>query len=180
MRMLFNAVCAISLTALSAFPAVADPAGSAQPATKRSKTVSNLAIKSDTTSSADVVKGFFAAFGKGDVDGVVNSFHPNTTITAVRKSDRKDSELHGTYTGKEGARTFVANLGKAFDTQAFNVANVVGDGKVAFANGTFVHKIRSTGKLYSSDWALMVLVEDGKIREYKFFEDSAKFAEASN
>ena len=71
------------------------------------------------------------------------------------------------------------NLGKTFDTKAFSVGHVIGQGDVAFANGSFLHLVKSTGKPFSSDWALMSVVKDGKILEYHFYEDSAAFAQAS-
>jgi ketosteroid isomerase-like protein len=132
-----------------------------------------------TKSAADVVKGFFEAFGKGDADGVVNAFHKDAVIVAVRKGERKGTQLHGSYAGQQGAKDFVTNLGKNFDTKAFSVDQVIGEGNVAFASGAFVHNIRSTGKPYASDWALKVIVKDGKILEYHFYEDSAGFVEAS-
>lgn len=133
--------------------------------------------KMSNPSSADVVKGFFAAFGKGDVEGVVNSFHEKATIVAVRKGDRKGNH-YGNYAGREGARAFVTVLGKTFDTQAFAVDHVIGEGNVAFASGSFTHKLKTTGKLFTSDWALKCIVQDGKILEYHFYEDSEAFRDA--
>lgn len=166
--------------AMLTMSASADEAKTHNP--KQSKTMTSTATVSSTAASknaADVVRQFFAAFGKGDVEGVLNTFHSSTSITAVRKGERKPDELHGSYTGKDGAKTFLANLGKTFDTKAFSVDHVVGDEKVAFASGSFLHNIRSTGKPYTSDWALMVVVQDGKILEYHFYEDSASFVSAS-
>jgi ketosteroid isomerase-like protein len=133
----------------------------------------------DTRKSAsEVLKGFFEAFGRGDADGVINSFHPDSVIVAVRKGERKDNQLHGTYVGREGAKAFVMNLGKNFDTKAFSVDQIVSEGNVAFASGAFVHNIRDTGKPYASDWALKIVVKDDKILEYHFYEDSAGYIEA--
>lgn len=139
----------------------------------------SIAMSSQTTSSTDVVKQFFDAFGKGNVDGVIATFHPQAEIVAVRKASRKEGEVYGTYSGTDGARAFIASLGNAFDTKAFSVDSIVGDGKVAFASGSFTHELKSTHKPFTSDWALKCVVEDGKIREYHFFEDSAAFVEAS-
>ncbi len=130
--------------------------------------------------SKDVVQGFFNAFGNGDFDGIVSSFHDNCTLIAVREGNRNGSQLYGTYHGKEGATAFVSNLGNMFDTKAFSVANIIGDGNVAFANGRFTHVVKSTGASFSSDWALMCVIEGDKILEYHFYEDSEKFSEASN
>jgi ketosteroid isomerase-like protein len=130
-------------------------------------------------SSSEVVKDFFAAFGKGDMEGLINSFQDNCKITAVRESARTGKEIYGSYEGKQGVSDFISNLGAAFNTKAFTVNNVIGEGKVAFANGKFTHEIKSTGKMFSSDWALMCVVENGKILEYHFYEDSASFINAN-
>jgi uncharacterized protein len=130
------------------------------------------------SSSVDVVKGFFSAFGKGDAESAVDSFHEQASIVAVRPGDRKGN-LYGTYSGREGARAFITAVGKSFDTQAFSVDHVIGEGKLAFASGTFTHKLRSTGKLFTSDWALKCTIQDGRILEYHFYEDSEAFRDAS-
>jgi len=129
--------------------------------------------------SKDVVKGFFTAFGNGDFNGVVNSFHDSCTVTAIRDSQRNGGQIYGTYKGKDGAKTFLSNLGKALDTKAFSVENIIGEGNVSFANGKFTHVVKSTGKSFPSDWALMCVVKDDKIFEYHFYEDSEKFSESS-
>lgn len=166
--------CAATATILSIVASLALAGCSTHPTPKEARPA-----MSQHTSSVEVVKGFFAAFGKGDVDGVVAAFHPRAQIVAVRKAPRKDGGVYGAYSGQEGARAFVASLGGAFDTQAFAVDVVVGEGNVAFASGSFTHKLKSTGKLFSSDWALKCVVEEGRILEYHFYEDSAAYAEAS-
>ena len=165
-------VLALSITTTAAAEGKAQPAST--PA--KNKTMTNTTT---AKSAADVVKGFFEAFGKGDSEGVINSFHPETSITAVRKGERKGDQLYGSYSGTEGAKVFLTNMGKNFDTKAFSVDHVIGEGNVAFASGAFVHNIRTTGKPYASDWALKVIVKDGKILEYHFYEDTAGFVEAS-
>lgn len=132
-----------------------------------------------TQSSTETVQQFFAAFGKGDVEGIVEAFDPRANIVAVRAGRRENTEPYGSYSGKEGAREFVANLGRTFDTQAFSVDALVAHGDTAFARGSFTHKVRATGQLYSSDWALTCVVRGGKIVEYRFFEDSESFARAN-
>jgi ketosteroid isomerase-like protein len=132
-----------------------------------------------STASTDTLKQFFAAFGKGDVEGVVGSFDPSATIVAVRAGVRDGKELYGSYSGTLGAREFVANLGRTFDTQAFSVDALAADGELAFARGSFMHRVKATGKPFSSDWALMCVVRGRKIVEYRFFEDSASFVSAN-
>ncbi len=129
--------------------------------------------------SKDAVAGFFSAFGSGDFEGVLNAFDDNVKIVAVREGALQEGSLYGTYEGREGLQAFLSGMGSEFNTQAFDVANVMGEGNVAFANGSFTHEIKKTGKLFSSDWALMCVVENGKIKEYHFFEDSQSYTEAN-
>lgn len=130
------------------------------------------------TTSAESLKSFFAAFGQGDLEGVIATFHPGAHIQAVRGSTRRPGEVYGTYAGRAGAREFITNLGATFDTQAFEVKRLGGDGDLAFAEGSFVHRVKASGKLFRSDWSLVCVIEDGKIREYRFYEDSAALAQA--
>lgn len=130
------------------------------------------------SSSSQVVKQFFAAFGRGDLDGIVATFDPNATIVAVRSGPRRAREVYGTYTGTPGVREFVANLGNAFETKAFTVDVVVGEGDFAFAKGSFSHRIKTNDKTFDSDWALMCRVRGERIVEYRFFEDSAALVAA--
>lgn len=130
-------------------------------------------------SSTTPVKQFFSAFGKGDVDGVVSTFTPDATITAVRAGARPHGELHGTYVGTAGVHEFLAAMGTTLDTKDFTVDVIAGDGDVAFAKGAFTHIVKRTGRSFQSDWALMCRVRDGRIAEFRFFEDSAAFVAAS-
>lgn len=129
--------------------------------------------------SADVVRSFFAAFGSGDIDGLVALFDPAAEIVAVRPGPRRDGDIHGSYSGRDGARAFVANLGAAFDTKAFAVDDVIADGDTAFASGSFTHVLRTTGKPFSSAWALRCTVRDGRIVRYHFYEDSEAYVRAA-
>lgn len=133
--------------------------------------------------AAAAIQAFFDAFGAGDLDALVATFTGDAIITAVRTAERDENAagVYGTYRGHAGVRAFVANLGANFDTKAFDVERIVGEGDdVAFATGSFTHVVKATGREFSSDWALMCVVTDGRISEYRFFEDSAAFATASS
>lgn len=150
----------------------------AQPTSKNTSTPTKPETMT-TNSSTEPVKLFFNAFGNGDFNGILNSFHENCSITAVRAATRSENQLYGTYTGKQGVTDFITNLGNTFNTKAFTVDYVVGEGNVAFACGKFTHEIKATGKLFSSDWSLMCVIKDNTILEFHFYEDSASFVVAN-
>jgi hypothetical protein len=147
----------------------------AQINTSKTKTKKMETVKE----SKEVVQGFFNAFGKGDFNGIINAFDDSATLIAVRDANRNESQIYGKYKGKEGAKAFISNLGKTFDTKAFSVDNIIGEGNIVFANGKFTHSVKSSGKSFSSDWVLMCVIKDEKILEYHFYEDSEKFVEAN-
>lgn len=126
-----------------------------------------------SSSPRHVVQQFFDAFGRGDLPSINALFHPKAKIVAVRDGVRRGQQLHGSYSGREGLAEFLGNLGRAFETQAFAVDHVIAEGPVAFASGSFTHRVKSTGKHFSSAWALKCLVQDQQIVEYQFYEDSA-------
>lgn len=166
-------VLVISATCLLALGA------KAQHTTQKTTDNKNNATMTTTSKSTAAVQAFFNAFGKGDFDGIINSFNEDCTITAVRDAKREDQQLYGAYNGKDGVKTFISNLGNTFDTKAFSVEHLVGEGNIAFANGKFTHVVKTTGKIFTSDWSLMCEIKDGKISTYQFYEDSAKYIEAS-
>ncbi|MFB9844522.1 nuclear transport factor 2 family protein [Mucilaginibacter ginsenosidivorans] len=131
--------------------------------------------------STKTVSNFFEALGKGDSDAAINLFDEQAQIILVRPSENRDAEdLYGTYTGKKGAAGFLSNFSKTFSPQEFSVQNLIGNDQVAFANGNFTHKVIATGKLFSSNWALMCIVKNEKISEYRFYEDSSAFDAANS
>ncbi|MCG6153516.1 nuclear transport factor 2 family protein [Leptospira bandrabouensis] len=138
-----------------------------------------LFAKSASPSGEKVLETFFSEFGKGNVAGVLNTFHPQTTITAVRNENRSDNQLYGTYTGISGAEEFLKNMGSQLDTKKFQVDQIVGKKDWVFASGSFLHILKQTGKPFESEWALKAQIKDGKIFTYHFYEDSASFVAAS-
>ena len=166
-------VLVISTTCLLALGA------KAQHTTQKTTNNKNSTTMTTVNKSTAPVQKFFSAFGKGDFEGVINSFSDDCKITAVRDGKREDQQIYGAYNGKDGAKAFLTNLGNAFDTKAFSVEHLVGEGNIAFANGKFTHVVKVTGKTFTSDWSLMCEIKDGKISTYHFYEDSAKYVEAS-
>ncbi|TGK88147.1 nuclear transport factor 2 family protein [Leptospira bourretii] len=138
-----------------------------------------LFAKSASPTGEKVLETFFNEFGKGNATGVLNCFHPQTIITAVRNENRSENQLYGTYNGIAGAEEFLKNMGSQLDTKRFQVDQIVGKKDWVFASGSFLHTIKQTGKPFESEWALKIQIKDGKILSYHFYEDSASFVVAS-
>jgi uncharacterized protein len=121
-------------------------------------------------SAADALTEFFTRFGAGDGDALLALF-----------ADEVDWNVPGSpavpWTGRRAAKTEVAEFfgiaaAEVERTESFTVDRVLADGDHAVALGSFTHVIRSTGKPFSSAYALHIGLTDGLISSYHMFEDS--------
>ena len=130
--------------------------------------------------NAEVVQAYFDAFQQGDLEEVLNVFHPDCYIVSVKEEERPAEELHGIYRTRKEARQFLNNIVSLFETKEFIVETVVeASDNLVIAKGTFSHLVKSSGKLFNSNWIQLCVVEDEMIKEYRFYEDSAALIEAS-
>lgn len=128
-----------------------------------------------SSENTNVVAEFFSAFGRGDVAGILATLHDEVTIIA---EGPQAVPWYGTYHGKAGAQTFLSALGGNIEPQQFEIRTLLGQGRTVVAAGYLAHRIPATGRQFASEWALLCTVEDGRIRRYQFFENTAAAAEA--
>ncbi|WP_299710409.1 NAD(P)H-dependent oxidoreductase [uncultured Tenacibaculum sp.] len=127
-----------------------------------------------------VVKSYFDAFTKGDLNSVLNTFHPNCYIVSVKEEERSTETLHGIYRSREEAKQFLNNIVSLFETKDFTVDTITeAENNIVIAKGTFSHLVRDSGKLFNSNWIQYCVIEDQMIKEYRFYEDSAALVKAS-
>lgn len=125
-------------------------------------------------SAKDAVTGFFTALRGRGIDAALEFVADDAVFVAVLgDAFRKYLPLYGSYRGKNGARDFLTSLAVNFDTQEFITKHVISEGNHVALWGRFHHRIRSTGHDFVSDWALICEVENGMIRHYQFYEDTA-------
>ncbi|WP_394746873.1 NAD(P)H-dependent oxidoreductase [Spongiimicrobium salis] len=130
--------------------------------------------------NTEVVRAYFDAFQQGDLDGVLNVFHPDCYIVSVKEEERLKEQLHGIYRSRKEARQFLNNIVSLFETKEFIVETIVeASNNLVIAKGSFSHLVKSSGKLFNSHWVQLCVVEDEMIKEYRFYEDSAALVEAS-
>ncbi|MBW1298578.1 NAD(P)H-dependent oxidoreductase [Aquimarina litoralis] len=130
--------------------------------------------------NVEVVQAYFNAFQQGDLEAVLNVFHPDCYIVSVKEEERPAEQLHGIYRTKKEAQQFLNNIVTLFETKEFIVENVMeAADNLVVAKGSFSHLVRSSGKLFNSNWVQLCVIEDEMIKEYRFYEDSAALIEAS-
>jgi NAD(P)H-dependent FMN reductase/ketosteroid isomerase-like protein len=130
--------------------------------------------------NVEVVQDYFNSFQNGNMKQVLNSFHPDCYIVSVKEEERPKEQLHGIYRTKDEAKQFLNNITSLFNTKDFTLKHISSAGdNLVMSNGTFSHEVKATGKLFNSAWVQLCIIEDEKIKEYRFYEDSAAFVTAS-
>lgn len=107
-----------------------------------------------------------------DIDKALGYVHHNAKFIAAFEKETDRHYFYGTYDGIEGVRTLLSKFRKDLDTQEFEIRKILADETTALAWGRFKHRIRPTGKMFESYWAVVCEVEDDKIKYFRGFEDT--------
>ena len=123
--------------------------------------------------NVDVVQGAWDAFGRGDIDAVLDAIAPSAE-TRVPQS----LPWGGTYVGPDGFRDFLARLTANFDQFTATPDKVLGadDNHVVVTTNV---KGRTKGGATIENRAVWIYqLRDGKISDAETFGDTAQVLEA--
>lgn len=123
----------------------------------------------------NAVEKFFSSLKQGDIEGAIDTVHEEAEFSAPGPDT---VPIYNTFHGKEGVRQFILILGELFDTEVFEIYDVVEKDYWVFATGLMKHRVKKTGKLFECEWALVSKVKDDKIVLYKMFEDTSALERA--
>lgn len=122
---------------------------------------------------ADIIRGVYDAFAKGDVPAVLGAFDDNISWT-----EAEGFMYGGTYNGPNAVLENVfMKLGTEWEGFAAVPNNIVdgGDGNV-IATGTYSGKYLSTDKSVTVPFAHSWELSDGKIKKFTQYTDTAVIA----
>jgi uncharacterized protein len=123
--------------------------------------------------NVDVVQGAWDAFGRGDIDAVLETIAPSAE-TRLPES----LPWGGTYAGPDGFRDFLAKLDDSFEVFSANPQKVLGadDNHVVVVAKT---KGRTkAGSTIEGQTIWLYQLRDGKIADAESFGDTAQVLEA--
>jgi ketosteroid isomerase-like protein len=123
----------------------------------------------------NIIDKFFTALDSGDDEAALELVTPDATFEA---QGPPSVPIYGRFEGHDGVRCFIATLRELFDTELFDVRQSSQSDGLAFAYGYMQHRVRATGRVFRSEWALYCEVRAGRICTYKMFEDTAALAAA--
>jgi ketosteroid isomerase-like protein len=124
-----------------------------------------------------LIQDIYAAFGRGDVAGIVSRLDPNVDWCSVGR--QSDHPTFGQRNGAAAVTEFFGTVAACEDVTEFSPQEFHAAEDKVFVLGHYSMKIRKTGKTVAADWIHIFTVKDGKVVKWREHTDTAQFAEAN-
>jgi ketosteroid isomerase-like protein len=126
-------------------------------------------------SNSKLIADLYAAFARGDIAYILERVSDDVQFD---HSDAAEIPYGGTYRGKDEVRRFFGNVDGAVELKSFEPKTYLSSGDEVMTTGVWSAVARSTGKPFTSQWAMRFLVKGGKVTYSHVYEDTAVTAAA--
>lgn len=125
-----------------------------------------------TDANIKLVQDAYAAFGRGDVPGVIALLAPDVHWESV--GNPADFPALGVKTGTAAVEAQFRMLGGLLSFQSFSPQQFFAAGPdTVFVLGHYDRTVIATGKPANSDFVHVFIIRDGRIASYREFQDTA-------
>ncbi|MCA9946375.1 MAG: nuclear transport factor 2 family protein [Anaerolineales bacterium] len=131
---------------------------------------------SEFNENVQVVQDLYAAFGQGDMAGLLTLLAEDVDWTFNGR--REDIPFAGRWQGRGEMMDFFRTVGETCDVLAFGPNEVIALGEHVLSLGHERVRVRATGREFESDWAHLFTVQDGQVVRLREYYDTAVMAEA--
>lgn len=122
----------------------------------------------------EVVRSVYAAFGRGDLEGILARLDPQVSW---RTPGPPDLPTAGLRRGVAEVREFFGLLLKTFDIQEFRPAEFLTQGDKVVVLGTSREGPKGTGRMVNFRWVHVFTIRNGKIVECEEPADVSELVE---
>jgi ketosteroid isomerase-like protein len=123
------------------------------------------------TQNIKVVQDAYAAFGRGDVQSILDRLTDDIVWKPVYGA-AAHVPTSGERRGKPGVATFFKQVGESINFVNFDPKEFIATGDKVVALGYYTGK-SPLGKTFDSDFAMVFTLKDGKVSHFQEFSDSA-------
>ncbi len=125
--------------------------------------------------NVEIVKSAYAAFGRGDIAGVINLLAED--IEWVDPGPPA-VPFAGTHHGRAEVMQMFARLGETVQFTKFEPIDFIAQGDRVICLGFFAGTVKKTSHMFSSDWAMAFTLLAGKIIHFREYNDTHAIASA--
>jgi len=122
-----------------------------------------------------IVEKMYAAFGRGDIQTVLDHLAPNVEWTMEGPSTLP---FTGKKIGPAQVLTFFQALGTTQENQKLTVDEYIVQGDKVATTGRYAATVKATGKRFDCAVAHVFTFRDGKVVKFLDFVDTAQMADA--
>jgi ketosteroid isomerase-like protein len=115
-----------------------------------------------TTDPMATVQRMFDAFENRDLDGLLETVHPDSRWTYIGANPRP---AKGTYVGKDGVRTFFENILRNLNIATFQAKEFVKENDTVVVFGFESGTVKATGEPFRNEWTQKYVVRNDLITE---------------
>ena len=119
----------------------------------------------------EVIHQAYEAFGQGDVAGVLALLAEDVRWSTPGPPDVVP--YAGSRTGREQVSGYFEAFGGAVEVTDFEPRKFFCEEDMVVVLGHYAFRVTSTGKAVDTDWVHAFTLKDGKITEFRGYEDSA-------
>jgi ketosteroid isomerase-like protein len=122
-----------------------------------------------------VVREMYAAFAKGDVPGVLERLAEDIEWKIAGPSELPYAGVHR---GRDEVARFFESFGRAAEFEVFEPQEYFARGDKVVVLGRERQRVKATGRVVETEWAMVFTVSGGKIARYHNFVDTHAVAAA--
>jgi len=120
-----------------------------------------------------LVQGLYAAFGRGDIAGVIAGLSPDIDWHTLGPA--KDYPIFAQRKGKAAVQEFFAELAATEEFSDFSPREFYATDDKVFVLGSYAGKIKKTGKTFDCEWVHVFTFAGGKVSRFREYADTAQF-----
>jgi uncharacterized protein len=125
-------------------------------------------------SNQSIVQSMYESFAKGDIPAVLARLADDIVWEGTPSPELPYS---GIRRGKPAVLEFFAGVGQV-DVSLFEPLEYFTSGNTIIALGRWAGNVRKTGKSFQTNWAMVWDFENGKVKRFRDYEDTAPTAAA--
>ncbi len=121
--------------------------------------------------NTQLVQQIFEALGRGDIPFILNAVCEDVKWT--NGFPRDVVPTGGVWHGPEGVAEFFANIGTVMEPTQFEPREYIAQDNKVVVLGYSSFIVKSIGKPFGSDWVMVWTLQDGKVKSFREYTDTA-------
>lgn len=126
-------------------------------------------------SNVQVVQEAYAAFQRGDVDGVLSRLNEDIDWQFYGPTELPTA---GPRKGKAEVGRFFQQVGQLWNFERFEPRQFVSQGDVVIALGFYSGTAKGSGRSFHSEWAHVFSIKNGKCSQFREYADTYNLIQA--